>query len=105
MEEVAKKRGITMAHRSLGSWLRMVCFHCHFLIYFLQVFLVIAAPIVGTTSTDKLQALIGSSYYISVRSRISHVSLFTDAVDIKLSEEEVRYIDEPYQPQPIFLYS
>jgi hypothetical protein len=33
-------------------------------------------------------------------------SLLTDAVDMKLSGEEVKYIDEPYQPpsQPIFLH-
>lgn len=43
---------------------------------------VVTAPIVGTTSIDNLKDLIG-------------------AINIKLTEEEMLYLEEPYQPQAI----
>ncbi|KAI0047529.1 Aldo/keto reductase [Auriscalpium vulgare] len=43
---------------------------------------VVSAPIVGTTSLEKLADLIG-------------------AVDIELSNDEVKYLEEPYKPMPI----
>jgi aryl-alcohol dehydrogenase-like predicted oxidoreductase len=38
-----------------------------------------SAPIIGTTSMEKLEDCIRS-------------------IDVKLSDEQVKYIDEPYQP-------
>ncbi|EKM52798.1 uncharacterized protein PHACADRAFT_261431 [Phanerochaete carnosa HHB-10118-sp] len=46
----------------------------------------VTAPIVGTTKLDSLKELIV-------------------AVDIKLTEEEVKYLEEPYQPMTIFGHS
>ncbi|KAF9029284.1 Aldo/keto reductase [Hymenopellis radicata] len=42
----------------------------------------VTAPIIGTSSTKNLMELIGS-------------------VNVKLTEEEVRYLEEPYQPLPV----
>ncbi|KAJ3835976.1 NADP-dependent oxidoreductase domain-containing protein [Lentinula raphanica] len=46
----------------------------------------VTAPIVGTTSLDNLDELLA-------------------AVDIKLSEEEMKYLEEPYQPRSIIGHS
>ncbi|KAI0033123.1 NADP-dependent oxidoreductase domain-containing protein [Vararia minispora EC-137] len=43
----------------------------------------VSGPIVGTTSLEKLKDLIAS-------------------VDVKLSEEEIKYLEEPYKPQEVF---
>ncbi|KAI0304260.1 Aldo/keto reductase [Multifurca ochricompacta] len=67
VEEIAKKHGASMAQISLAWSLTKD---------------VVAAPIIGTTSLDKLKDLIG-------------------AVDIKLSEEEVKYLEAPYKPTAI----
>ncbi|KAI0055138.1 hypothetical protein BV25DRAFT_1833393 [Artomyces pyxidatus] len=42
----------------------------------------VAAPIVGTTSFDKLKDLIG-------------------AVEVKLTEEDIKYLEEPYKPNSV----
>jgi len=44
---------------------------------------VVTAPIIGTTSMDNLRELI-------------------DAIHIKLSDEDIEYLQEPYEAQPIF---
>ncbi|KAI0297735.1 NADP-dependent oxidoreductase domain-containing protein [Russula brevipes] len=67
VEELAKKRGVSMAQLSLAWTLTKD---------------VVTAPIIGTTSLDKLKELI-------------------DTVDLKLSEEEVKYLEEPYKPMGI----
>ncbi|KAI9443383.1 Aldo/keto reductase [Lactarius indigo] len=71
VEEIAKKRGASMAQISLAWTLTKE---------------VVSAPIIGTTSLDKLKDLIG-------------------AVDIKLSEAEVKYLEEPYKPTAIIGHS
>ncbi|KAL1681011.1 NADP-dependent oxidoreductase domain-containing protein [Schizophyllum commune] len=67
VEELAKKKGCSMAPLSL-AWIMSKPG--------------VTAPIVGTTSLENLQDLIG-------------------AVDIELSEEDVKYLEEPYHPQAI----
>ncbi|KAL1754901.1 NADP-dependent oxidoreductase domain-containing protein [Schizophyllum commune] len=67
VEELAKKKGCSMAQLSL-AWIMSKPG--------------VTAPIVGTTSLENLQDLIG-------------------AVDIKLSEEDVKYLEEPYHPQAV----
>lgn len=71
---------------------------------------VVTAPIIGTTSLDKLKELIGKSptcflFSLSLRfgdSSESHdLELNTDVVDVKLSEEEVKHLEEPYRPMPV----
>jgi hypothetical protein len=69
---------------------------------------VVTAPIIGSTSLDKLKELIGKSPRAS-----RSFSLFalatpegliishTDVVDVKLSEEEIKHLEEPYKPMPV----
>ncbi|EIM84438.1 Aldo/keto reductase [Stereum hirsutum FP-91666 SS1] len=67
IEELAKKKGVSMAQISL-AWL------------FAKPG--VTAPIIGTTSIEKLEDLIG-------------------AVNVTLSEEEVKYLDEKYKPMNV----
>ncbi|WWC69767.1 uncharacterized protein I206_103710 [Kwoniella pini CBS 10737] len=67
IEEISKKRGISMAQVAL-AWSISNDF--------------ITAPIIGTTSIDKLKDLIG-------------------ALDVKLTSEEKSYISEPYAARSI----
>ncbi|KAG8946841.1 hypothetical protein FRC04_011388 [Tulasnella sp. 424] len=65
--EIAEKRGISMAQVTL-AWSLSKSF--------------MTAPIVGTTSLEKLKDVVGG-------------------VNVKLTEEEIKAIDEPYRPKPI----
>ncbi|KAF8500808.1 Aldo/keto reductase [Russula emetica] len=67
VEELAKKRNLSMAQISLAWTLNKE---------------VVTAPIIGSTSLDKLKELI-------------------DVVDVKLSEEEIKHLEEPYKPIPV----
>ncbi|KAF4578493.1 hypothetical protein EYR36_000300 [Pleurotus pulmonarius] len=67
VEELAKKRGISMAQVSIAWTLSKEG---------------VNAPVVGTTSLKNLEDIIG-------------------ALDVKLTEEEIKYLEEPYKPQPI----
>ncbi|KAG9017564.1 hypothetical protein FRB90_000769 [Tulasnella sp. 427] len=67
VSEISKKRGISMAQVAI-AWSMSKPF--------------ITAPIVGTTSIDKLKDLVG-------------------AVEVKLTEEEVKAIDDLYRPRAI----
>jgi aryl-alcohol dehydrogenase-like predicted oxidoreductase len=67
VEELAKKRNLSMAQISLAWTLSKE---------------VVTAPIIGSTSLDKLKELI-------------------DVVDVKLSEEEIKHLEEPYKPMPV----
>ncbi|KAJ6471809.1 Aldo/keto reductase [Mycena vitilis] len=71
VEEVAKKHGATMAQVSL-AWLMAKDG--------------VTAPIVGTTSIEKLEDLIG-------------------ALDVKLTSEDMAYLEAPYKPMEIFMYN
>ncbi|KAJ6620656.1 Aldo/keto reductase [Mycena sp. CBHHK59/15] len=71
VEEVAKKHSATMSQVSL-AWL--------------MAKEGVTAPIVGTTSLEKLEDLLG-------------------AVDVKLTPEDMTYLEELYQPMNIFLYN
>ncbi|THU78570.1 Aldo keto reductase [Dendrothele bispora CBS 962.96] len=67
VEEVAKKKGISMAQLAF-AWVASKSG--------------VSAPIIGTTSMENLNELIA-------------------AVDITLTEEEMKHLEEPYRPQPI----
>ncbi|KAI0059635.1 aryl-alcohol dehydrogenase [Artomyces pyxidatus] len=71
VEEIAKKYNVSMAQVSL-AWVMAKD--------------VVAAPIVGTTSLEKLKDLIG-------------------ALELKLTEEDIKYLEEPYKPIPVFGHS
>ncbi|KAJ7784038.1 Aldo/keto reductase [Mycena olivaceomarginata] len=71
VEEIARKHGATMAQVSL-AWL--------------MAKEEVTAPIVGTTSLEKLEDLLS-------------------AIDVKLTPEEIAYLEEPYKPMKIFMYN
>ncbi|KAJ7232818.1 NADP-dependent oxidoreductase domain-containing protein [Mycena rebaudengoi] len=68
VEQVAKKRGVSMAQVSIAWVLNNKA---------------VSAPIVGTSSLGNLADIVG-------------------AVHIKLTEEEVKLLEEPYQPMAVF---
>jgi Aldo/keto reductase family len=89
VEEIAKKRGISMAQVAL-AWSLSNSF--------------VSAPIVGTTSLANLQDVIGAVcvtrgcgifypriYELTVARR-------TEGAHVNLTPEEIKSIEEPYQP-------
>ncbi|KAL1947054.1 hypothetical protein VTO73DRAFT_14015 [Trametes versicolor] len=64
VEELAKKKGVTMAQISL-AWIMAKPG--------------VSAPIIGTTNLSNLEDVLG-------------------ALDVKLTEEEMKYLEEPYKP-------
>lgn len=70
VEELANKHGASMAQVAL-AWVMAKD--------------VVAAPIVGTTSLDKLQDLLG-------------------ALDVELTQEDIAYLEEPYKPMAILAH-
>ncbi|EPQ56030.1 Aldo/keto reductase [Gloeophyllum trabeum ATCC 11539] len=70
VEAIAKKHGATMAQVAL-AWVMAKD--------------VVAAPIVGSTSLEKLQDLLG-------------------ALDVKLNQEDVAFLEEPYKPMAILAH-
>ena len=67
VQELAQKKGCSMAQLALAWTLHKDC---------------VAAPIVGTTSLEKLADLLG-------------------ALDVKLDAEEMKYLEELYEPKPL----
>jgi hypothetical protein len=61
----------------------------------------VTAPIVGTTSLKNLEEIIGGVYFVVVDQCLHTDSSFTAAVHIKLTEEEITYLEEAYKPQEI----
>lgn len=59
----------------------------------------VSAPIVGTTNLDNLKDILGSHSVIFLFSRILLIALlFTGGLDVKLTPEEIKSLEEPYQP-------
>ncbi|KAF8917686.1 NADP-dependent oxidoreductase domain-containing protein [Mucidula mucida] len=81
VEEIAAKRNIRWVKSHWrgkdGTWRFDVRSH-----YLMRVGTAVSAPIIGTSSTKNLMELIGS-------------------VNVKLTVDEVKYLEEPYQPLPI----
>ncbi|KAI0697110.1 aryl-alcohol dehydrogenase [Cerioporus squamosus] len=67
VEEIAKKKGVSMAQIAIAWILKKP----H-----------VTAPIIGTTSLDNLQDILGG-------------------LEVELSEEELKYLEEPYKPMAI----
>jgi len=55
----------------------------------------VTAPIVGTTSLDNLKDLLGM--WTTLRYLAKANARLLGAVHISLTEEEVKYLEEPYQ--------
>ncbi|KAJ3561377.1 hypothetical protein NP233_g10231 [Leucocoprinus birnbaumii] len=91
VEEIAKKRNISMAQVSVAWMLTKDPS---------------AAPIVGTTSLKNLQDILGMSLscrdVLAARTSGTDVTWFTlEAVNVTLTSEEMQYLEEPYRAQAI----
>ena len=87
VEELAKKKDVKMAQIAVAWSLKRV-----------------TAPIVGTTKLQNLKETIGGletthGLFFRVLIRIA------EALDIELTEEEVKYLEEPYLPNAILGHS
>ena len=62
---------------------------------------VITAPIVGTTSLKNLEDIIGT--HVVTFSRYNHIltKCSLAAVHVSLSEDELKFLEEPYKPSPV----
>ena len=60
----------------------------------------VTAPIVGTTRLESLKETIGELNVLSGCDHALNLSIL-DAVNIKLTEDEIKYLEEPYVPQAI----
>lgn len=102
VEELAKK-GFTMAQIALAWAMSKPCrftFHSGICFLILYAHLDVTAPIVGTTSLENLKELIGTS-----TTCIQHPicwCVHIAAVDIQLTKDKVKYLEEPYQTQAVF---
>ena len=84
MEELAKKKGISMAQVAV-AW---ILAKPH-----------VTAPIVGTTSLNNLEDILGKRRRTL---RDAHANLkHAGGLDVDLSEEEIKYLEELYKPMAI----
>ena len=60
----------------------------------------VTAPIVGTTKIQNLKETIGELDVIH-RSPLRVLIRIAEALDIELTEEEVKYLEEPYLPNAV----
>ncbi len=81
VEAIAKEKGVSMAQIAL-AWSLSKPF--------------ISAPIVGSTKIDNLQDLLGMRGLGRRADRADGRA--TDGVNLKLTDEEIKRIEEPYQP-------
>lgn len=63
----------------------------------------LSAPIVGTTSLENLRDLIGKFLSFRLLSMKHILTILCDlgAVNVTLTDEEIKYLDEPYKPMPL----
>jgi hypothetical protein len=84
VEELAKKKGVTMAQIALAWALSKDA---------------VSAPVVGTTSLKNLEELISKCSQYDVL--LIHANNVTEAVHIKLTDEEVVLLEAGYKPQGV----
>ncbi|KAJ7749008.1 NADP-dependent oxidoreductase domain-containing protein [Mycena olivaceomarginata] len=91
VEEISKKRGISMAQVAV-AWVLSKD--------------VVSAPIVGTTSLANLADIVDMPVFLAVSlnliSERNDVLFLQGAIHVQLTEEEIKYLEEPYQPMAIF---
>lgn len=62
----------------------------------------VTAPIIGTTSLENLKDNLGMLISTLVRvPPTENTPLHIGALDVKLSEEDIKYLEEPYTPVPV----
>ena len=84
VEQVAAKKGTSMAQVALAWILSRPG---------------VSAPIVGARSLENLKDLISELDFVW-SGEITDCGII-DAVDVKLSDEEIKFLEERYQPQAI----
>lgn len=63
----------------------------------------VSAPIIGTTNLSNLEDILGQRYPRLHNSDrvLTLVQCVAGALEVKLTEEEVKYLEEPYKPMAI----
>ena len=86
VEEIAKKRGISMAQVSIAWSLTKV-----------------TAPVVGSTKLENLKDIIGESTVGASASQVVADRYYlAGAIHVKLTDDEIKYLEEPYRPTEVF---
>jgi aryl-alcohol dehydrogenase-like predicted oxidoreductase len=83
VEELAKKKGVRMAQIAVAWSLKRV-----------------TAPIVGTTKVENLEEMIGERN-ITYGSPLKVLIKTVAALDVELTEEEAKHLEEPYLPNAV----
>jgi aryl-alcohol dehydrogenase-like predicted oxidoreductase len=83
VEELAKKKGVKMAQVAVAWSLKRV-----------------TAPIVGTTKVENLEETIGERD-ITCGSPLRVLIKAVAGLDVELTEEEAKYLEEPYLPNAV----
>lgn len=83
--EIAQARGVSMAQVAL-AWSLSKPF--------------VTAPIFGSTNIDRLRDTVGK-YIRSMMGIIPDILRIKAGVHLKLTEEEIKSIDEPYKPRSV----
>ena len=87
VEELAKKKGVKMAQIAVAWSLKRV-----------------TAPIVGTTKLQNLKETIGERD-VACEFSLRVLIRTAEALDIELTEEEAKYLEEPYLPNVVLGHS
>jgi len=87
VEELAKKKGVKMAQIAVAWSLKRV-----------------TAPIVGTTKLQNLKETIGERD-VACEISLRVLTRTAEALDIELTEEEAKYLEEPYLPNVVLGHS
>ena len=63
----------------------------------------VTAPIIGTTKLANLEDILGKSLFLprAYHCFVADARPFEGCFDVTLTEEEVKYLEEPYQPTKI----
>ena len=61
----------------------------------------VTAPIVGTTNVDNMKDILGKLLSIRQAEDV-RLMTFIAGLDVQLTAEEMKYLEEPYQPTAIF---
>lgn len=88
VEDLSKKKGVTMTQTATAR----------------QALAKdgVTAPIVGTTSLKNLEELTGTHLFLNCPlASLPYRTPCIAAVHISLSEEELKYLEEPYKPSPV----
>ena len=88
VEELANKKGVSMAQISIAWMLSKDG---------------VSAPIVGSTNLKNLEDIIGMFRVASLPglSEVLTAGRYVGALGVKLTPDEVKFLEEPYKPVPI----